>query len=127
MFIIMHKIEKNKIPKERSKHKIVNVAGSVWLCLFVDGTGKRKLPPTQTCTGLSRIQHFIIKMVVFYSETSVVHCIMRKQMFQTDNEYSKVLQSPKSFTHAAFQLFSLFIIFKFINLLAINYTGKCKD
>jgi hypothetical protein len=40
------KIEKNCIPKESQDGKIENVADSLWLSLFKDGTGKCKLPST---------------------------------------------------------------------------------
>jgi hypothetical protein len=47
--------------KKAQHGKIENVAGSVWLCLFMDGTGKCKLPSTPPSTGLSRIQHLNVK------------------------------------------------------------------
>ena len=41
---------------------IANVAGSVLLNLFMDGSGKCKLPSTPPSPGLSRIQH--LNMVI---------------------------------------------------------------
>jgi hypothetical protein len=43
--------------KKAQHGRIENVAGSVWLSLFMDGTVKCKLPSTPGSTGLSRIQH----------------------------------------------------------------------
>jgi hypothetical protein len=51
------KKRKQESPKKAQHGKIENVAGSVWLSLFMDGTAKCKLPSTPPKTGLSRIQH----------------------------------------------------------------------
>jgi hypothetical protein len=47
--------------KKAQYGKIETVAGSVWLSLFMDGTGKCHLPATPPSTGLSRIQHLNMK------------------------------------------------------------------
>jgi hypothetical protein len=53
-----NKIEKKTESLKKFQHdKIENVAGSVWLSLFMDGNGKCKLPSKPTSTGLSRVQH----------------------------------------------------------------------
>jgi hypothetical protein len=50
--------------------KIENGAGSVWLSLFMDGTGKCKLSSTPASTGLSRIQHLTQNDEILNLETS---------------------------------------------------------
>jgi hypothetical protein len=57
-----YKIEKNEIPKERQNDKIENIAGSVWLSLFMYGNDKLKLLSTHPSTGLRRLQH--LNMVI---------------------------------------------------------------
>jgi hypothetical protein len=47
--------------KKAQHNKIENVAGSVWLSLFMNGNGKCKFPSTPPSTGLSRIQHLTQK------------------------------------------------------------------
>jgi hypothetical protein len=54
------KIENTESLKKDQHDKIENVAGSVWLSLFMDGTGQCKLPSTPPSTGLSRIHHLNI-------------------------------------------------------------------
>lgn len=51
-------IETNKwTPNESLNIKIEDVADSVWLCLLMDGNGKRKLPSTSPNTHLSKIKY----------------------------------------------------------------------
>jgi hypothetical protein len=50
--------EKLETSKKAQHGKIENVAGSVWLNLFMDRNGKCKLPSTPSSTGLSRFQHW---------------------------------------------------------------------
>jgi hypothetical protein len=57
LFIRTRKKRKTESLKKAQHDKIENVAGSVWLSLFMDGTVKWKLPSTPPSTGLSRIQH----------------------------------------------------------------------
>ena len=45
--------------------KIENVAGSVWLNLFMDSNDKCKLPSTSPTIGLSRIHHLHMNIVNF--------------------------------------------------------------
>jgi hypothetical protein len=57
--------EKHIIPKNAQNDKTENVAGSVRMSLFMDGTGKCKLPSTHPITDNSSFQHLIMKMVRF--------------------------------------------------------------
>ena len=58
-----NKYRKQIEPLKKVQHnKTENVAGTVWLNLFLDGSGNGKLPSTPSCTGLSRIQH--LKMII---------------------------------------------------------------
>jgi hypothetical protein len=51
-----------KVSFLKAKHvKLENVAGTVWLTLFMDGTVKCKLSSTPPSTALSRIQHINMK------------------------------------------------------------------
>jgi hypothetical protein len=56
---------------KKVQHNIIeNVAGSVWLSLFMDGNVKWKLPSTPPSTGLSRIQHLKWTGTILNFETS---------------------------------------------------------
>ena len=49
-----NKKKKKFNPKRKPKNdKIENVAGLVLLCLFMDGSGKCKLPSTTTSSGFT--------------------------------------------------------------------------
>jgi hypothetical protein len=54
---ISNKIEKKESLTEVQDGKHENVAGSVWLNLFMDGSGNCKLPSTPPSTGFSRIHN----------------------------------------------------------------------
>jgi hypothetical protein len=69
-FTFTNKKKKIWIPKERLTRQIENVAGSVWLSLFMDGIVKCKLPSTPPRTGLSRIQHFTWTWTIWNFQTS---------------------------------------------------------
>jgi hypothetical protein len=58
---ISNKIEKKESLTEVQHGKHETVAGSVWLNLFMDGSGNCKLPSTPLSTGWSRIQHLNVK------------------------------------------------------------------
>jgi hypothetical protein len=60
------RIEKIRIPKESpTRQNWKNSAGSVWLCLFMDGTVKCKLSPWPRSTGLRRSQHLTWTCTIF--------------------------------------------------------------
>jgi hypothetical protein len=49
IWYLIVKWRKSESLKKVQHNKIENVAGSVWLSLFMDGTGKCKLPSTPGC------------------------------------------------------------------------------
>ena len=54
--------------KKVQNNKIANVAGSVWLSLFMDGSGTCKLQSTYPRSGISRIQYLNMVFVNFEFE-----------------------------------------------------------
>ena len=66
-------VQKKMEPLKKAQHnKAENVAGSVWLSLFMDGGGMCKLPSMPPSTGLSSIQHLMIILnVEFKTSTDV--------------------------------------------------------
>jgi hypothetical protein len=66
-------LDKNEniwIPKKAQHGTIENVAGSVWLSLYMDGTVKCKLSSTPAITGFSRIQTMNMNWYNLNLETS---------------------------------------------------------
>ena len=62
--------EKMELLKKAQHNKTENVAGSVWLSLFMDGSGKCKLPSMSPNTDWSRIDHLKRIIANFEFETS---------------------------------------------------------
>jgi hypothetical protein len=50
MHLVVTQKRKNGIPKNAKNEKNENMAGSVWLSLFIDDTGMRKLLSKQKTT-----------------------------------------------------------------------------
>ena len=98
IFIVCTKnIEKHGPLKEAQHDKIENVADSVWLSLFIDGSGKCELPSTPTSTGLSRIQHlkmFIAGNYEFKASADVFIWWLSRNVTQSATQW-QVAYDPK--------------------------------
>ena len=69
-----YKMQKKDTAIEVQYKKIANVAGSVWLSLFMDGIGKCKLLSTSPSTSLSRIQHLNM-VIVNFEISNIRRCV----------------------------------------------------
>jgi hypothetical protein len=66
MNLFANRIEETEFLKNPHNDRTEKVAGSVWKSLFMDGTGKCRLPSKLLSAGLSRIQHLNMKILKFW-------------------------------------------------------------
>ena len=105
--------------KKAQNDKIKNLAGSVWLSLFIDGSGKCKLPSTP----LSRNQHLnmVIGNFEFYNFRRCAHMvvIMESSMRHKCHSMTSGVWRPNKAEMLLFGLYCVGMTYK-LNIIMLN-------